>query len=711
MTKNQKTSTCTKTSVNSSASPDPSALMALERANAVFDPIEMYSVLEGTPEKAEKILEIYQSLERDPILAPSFKDYELSRDENRIQTTARIARMTQYVENELYQDFWRRLNLVTAFDPSLGIRISVNLGLFINCIKGNGTNAQYQYWCIKKEAKYMKQLWGCFGMTELSHGSNAAGVETTATFNEETDEFIINTPHIGATKWWIGGAAHSATHSSIYARLIVKGKDWGVKVFVVPLRDSNHQLMPGVAIGDIGSKMGREGVDNGWIQFSSVRIPRAFMLQKYCKVSREGTVTLPSLEQLSYISLLQGRVGMASDSYRICARFITIATRYAVGRRQFKGDGPKGVKGEETQLINYPLHQRRLMPILAMTYVSALATDKLERQHESVVAELEAAIECKDDKAIKKSLDVTKSLFVDSASLKSTLTWLAEQSITESREACGGLGYSAYSGFGKSYADWVVQCTWEGDNNVLGMSAGRTIIRNVEDLLKNETNISGSLLFLSNAEKCLKAGLILRNESDLTPSHVLWALESLIVRVAMAAIEKYKEAGSWDYISYERVLLSKLRCHQYMLHTFIESCGKVTKPELLYVLARVVKLYLLTYLLENFSKEFVNYLVLCPKLSLLVCSKLVGETCLQVREQVITLTDSFQIPDTLLNSAIGTYDGNWYETYFRVVKTHNDITKTKAPYSLDLEAMLNRESNDKRGRLETSAESLKKLSA
>ena len=119
----------------------------------------------------------------------------------------------------------------------------------------------------------------------------------------KTDTFIIDTPHIGATKWWIGGAAHSATHTVCYARLIVKDVDYGVKTFVVPLRDSNHNLLPGVAIGDIGAKMGRHGVDNGWIQFTEVRIPRFFMLQRWCKVDRQGNVTLPPLEQLSYISL------------------------------------------------------------------------------------------------------------------------------------------------------------------------------------------------------------------------------------------------------------------------------------------------------------------------------------------------------------------------------------------------------------------------
>jgi acyl-CoA oxidase len=87
--------------------------------------------------------------------------------------------------------------------------------------------------------------------------ANVQGVETTATFDEASDEFIIHSPTITATKWWIGGAAHSATHGAVYAQLIVRGKRHGVKCFVVPLRDpKDFTLKPGVTIGDIGKKMG-----------------------------------------------------------------------------------------------------------------------------------------------------------------------------------------------------------------------------------------------------------------------------------------------------------------------------------------------------------------------------------------------------------------------------------------------------------------------
>ena len=368
-------------------------------------------------------------------------------------------------------------------------------------------------------------------MTEIAHGSNVAGLETTATFNEENDEFVINTPHIGATKWWIGGAAHSATHAAVYARLIVHGKDYGVKTFVVPLRDSNHDLMPGVSVGDIGAKMGRDGIDNGWIQFSGVRIPRFFMLQKFTKVTAEGKVTLPPNNQLSYSALLGGRVVMVKDAFRWSSRVITIALRYAVGRRQFKAS-KAGENDKENQLLDYPLHQRRLIPLLAMTYAFSNGSNVLQELSHKTMDELDDAV-AEDDKAgIDKGIEAMKSLFVASGSLKSTCTWLTLSTIDQCRQACGGHGYSAYSGFGKLYNDWAVQCTWEGDNNILGMSIGKQLVKSISSVLRDGQNVTGILEFLTDSKKYLNRDVILQNEDMNDTRKVLHAVEVAIIRAS-----------------------------------------------------------------------------------------------------------------------------------------------------------------------------------
>jgi acyl-CoA oxidase len=76
-------------------------------------------------------------------------------------------------------------------------------------------------------------LLGCYAQTELGHGSDVKGLMTTATFDESSDSFILNTPDVKAAKWWIGDLGVFATHACVFAQLKIKGKQYGVHAFVV----------------------------------------------------------------------------------------------------------------------------------------------------------------------------------------------------------------------------------------------------------------------------------------------------------------------------------------------------------------------------------------------------------------------------------------------------------------------------------------------
>lgn len=691
--------------VDSGVAPNPQALIAQERSQSKFNPALMNYFLETSKETSEQIKLLFQQMERDPILRPGFKQYELTKHEQRAVTARRIGRLAAYSEDQKSPTFQGlRASLMALSDPQVATRIGVNLGLFIGCIRGNGTKSQYNYWNSEKETGYIKGMYGCFGMTELAHGSNVAGLETTATFDKATDEFVINTPHIGATKWWIGGAAHSASHCSVYARLIVDGKDYGVKTFIVPLRDAYHNLMPGVSVGDIGAKMGRDGIDNGWIQFSSVRIPRFFMLQKFCKVTKDGEVTLPPLEQLSYSALLGGRVLMVMDSYRWSAKVVTVALRYAVARRQFKSGSQ--LDGTETQLINYPLHQRRLLPYLAQAYVFSVGSWKLEKTFHLVLDTLDQAVEANDMKRIFRSIEEMKSLFLDSAALKSTATWLTADCIDQCRQSCGGHGYSAYSGFGRTFNDWVVQCTWEGDNSVLAMSVGKPVIKAVGEVLSEGKKQSGSIAFLNEAKAYDNDKVIFSSASDLsTIENVLKAIEVLITRLGIQGAKIVAENnGNFDSVGAPSLAISKLKAHHYFLKEFNHKIKTNSSQELTPYLVAIGHLYCAANVVEKFSGEFLTYNIITGQVAKDISNVTIPVLCAEVRKNVVAYTDAFQLPDLVLNSALGQFDGNVYENYFSTVKQLNPPEDHKAPYSGEFEAVLNRGPLDARERYEKGAE-------
>ena len=70
------------------------------------------------------------------------------------------------------------------------------------------------------------------------------------------------------------------------ARLFIGGRDYGPHAFVVPIRDmATHLPLPGIRVGDIGPKFGYNGVDNGFLSFNHVAVPRENMLMRFAKVT------------------------------------------------------------------------------------------------------------------------------------------------------------------------------------------------------------------------------------------------------------------------------------------------------------------------------------------------------------------------------------------------------------------------------------------
>lgn len=291
-------------------------------------------------------------------------------------------------------------------------------------------------------------------------GSNVQGIQTVATFDPITDEFIIDTPNDGAIKWWIGNAAVHGKFASVFAKLMLpthdtKGvSDMGVHAFIVPIRDlKTHETLPGIEIHDCGHKIGLNGVDNGALRFCSVRIPRDNLLNRFGDVARDGkyTSSLPSINKrfaATLGELVGGRVGLAYSSVSVLKVAATIAIRYSLLRQQF---GPP--KQPEVSILDYQSQQHKLMPMLASTYAFHFATLHLVETYSEM----------------KKSHDeqLVGDVHALSAGLKAYVTSYTAKSLSICREACGGHGYAAVNRFGSLRNDHDIFQTFEGDNTVL----------------------------------------------------------------------------------------------------------------------------------------------------------------------------------------------------------------------------------------------------
>lgn len=189
-----------------------------------------------------------------------------------------------------------------------GSPLLLHISMFSQSIKHLGSEEQHKKWL---EPSSVLNIIGCYAQTELGHGSNVAGLETTATLDKTTDEFIIHTPSIKATKFWPGAMGVLATHACVFARLIVDQTDYGVQAFIVPIRSlEDHKPLPGVKVGDLGPKVGYNFVDNGWMSFDQVRIPRTSILSRFIKVKRDGSVEARGDPRMVYQIMIKTRLSI-----------------------------------------------------------------------------------------------------------------------------------------------------------------------------------------------------------------------------------------------------------------------------------------------------------------------------------------------------------------------------------------------------------------
>ncbi len=348
----------------------------------------------------------------------------------------------------------RLVRCLAQFDFSLMVRFGVHVGLVQGTIARLGTE-RHLAWL---ESTCTLEQVGCFAMTETDHGSNVKGLETRAVYLPGQQVFELHTPHRGAWKDYIGSAM-SGRFAIVFAQLETAGEEHGVHALLVPLRDPEGRLLAGIQAEDCGPKMGLNGVDTGRLAFERVQVPRENLLDRFGSVSPEGRYSSPIANPTKRFftmlsNLVGGRMTLAAASVEASRAGLTVALRHARKRRQF---GPAGQS--EMPLIDYQMHQKRLLPRLALT--------------EAVESGVQHLIEL-----YGAGHDAELETFA--AALKAYATWNAGHTLRLCRECCGAWGYLSENRLGALLADTAIFTTFEGDNTVLSFLVARNLLKRLK---------------------------------------------------------------------------------------------------------------------------------------------------------------------------------------------------------------------------------------
>ncbi|MDI9931644.1 acyl-CoA dehydrogenase [Rhodococcus sp. IEGM 1354] len=555
------------------------------------------------------------------------------------------------------------IEMLAMSDLSLMVKAGVQWGLFGGAIENLGTERHHKAYVPKI---INLELLGCFAMTETGHGSDVQSLETTATYDPKTDEFVINSPTPSSRKDYIGGAAETATVAAVFAQLITAGpgeepEGHGVHCFFVPLRDENGDDLPGVTTSDCQYKGGLPGVDNGRLMFDHVRIPRDNLLNKYADVSADGTYTSPienpSRRFFTMLgTLIRGRVTVGGSAAAAARVALDIATRYALQRRQFAAPG----SDQEVLIMDYLVHQRRLFPLIAKSYALQFAQNELvSKMHELQTADNPDAEE-------------QRELESRAAGLKAANTWHATAAIQEAREACGGAGYLAENRLISLKADTDVFTTFEGDNHVLTQLVAKELLTAYADDVKSMSPVEwvkfaadmvGDRVVKRTAAQAIMQTILDRRQDNEEEGSLFNRgtqvkmfedrEEYLLSTVARRLQSKSKESSSFDaFNAVQDHVLHAASAHidRIIFEAFIagiESCEDETTKDLL---EEVCDLYALS-VIEDDKAWFIEHRYLSTERSKAV-TRAINERCRTLRPHAELLVDGFGVPEALVGAAM-----------------------------------------------------------
>lgn len=634
-------------------------LLAEERAKASFDIQELREALFGQranePPPVDEFSDLFDKAPFNDHDLDTLRSYEDLWRVTMKRTSEAIKIIRENPKLMIAHRVQRKVNMHQLFNTgSLGIHFS----MFRTFIMTQANDEQKERWMKVAESGHM---FGAYAQTELGHGSNLRGLETTATFDRVTDEFVIHSPYLTSLKWWPTGM-YCCTHGAVMANLVIDGKNYGFHGFMVQFRTDQGTCMPGVEIGEMGPKINATITNIGYARFTHVRIPRSNMFARAQQVTREGEYIKapPKLSKFKYISMMEIRRDFVNWSADRLGKAATIAIRYSCVRKQGYLDNASEELGENP-VLNYKMQQYRLFKALSLSYMfmwnGRYVADYLGRVQKAVMAGDEAAG------------DELPMLHATLCGFKVFSTITSHANVEECRKACGGQGFLLSSGIANMPQEMAEPVTAEGEQVILSQQLARFLVKEVRRVrggskplgqvsyldgsadmapvrLKSYEGATATLLAMMKYRAAVFAGEL---EAAFTAAESPGqTFEATLNKVAVLA---WKTAEVHSFYAFTENF-------HYALETYVKTPGAKA------VLSKLLELTLLQLAREN-GGDFIDIL---NRQQLGLISDRINDLLSELRPDAVALCDAFGFEDSALDSTLGRFDGAVYEAIYEEAK-------------------------------------------
>ena len=648
------------------ADPQGSDVLAAERARSQVNVSQLAHHLlhrNGFLDRQKKVLAV---LKKNALFSKN-ANLNLSRPDRYHVGLARAKEIRRIVRRERWNhdDYMMAHYLLDEVSPYL-----LSDTMFTTSIQQQCNQEQKAQW-LKKVENW--EITGCYAQTELGHGSNVRRIECQASWNTDTKDFTIHSPSLTASKWWIGSLGRSANHAVVVAQLLIpdsEGKlvSYGPHQFMVQIRNlQTHRPLEGVVIGDIGPKYGYASMDNGYMLFNQFQVPRTALLARYSSVDENGKYTRPSNAATVYGSMTYARAIIINQSTLALARAVTVAVRYTLIRFQF-GDRDSGSEiAPELSVLDYSTVQIRVLTLLATTYALHYVAEAMNDIYQGTRTRIE-----KDG-----DFSQLAQMHAVSSGLKSLSTTLAADGIETCRRALGGHGFGGGSGLIPLIANFFNKPTVEGDNWMITQQTASYLIKRMQRCVEHPDLKPVDDVDFTNLR-------FLKTRDQETPTFGPGRAEGLLTafqyRSCFLAYRVYHcrivQKASWNDMLIDLHHLSNAHCESLLVKYFHEALRQADPPLDPPTLAAMHQLFKLFALItfQNASADFMATGFLAPA----QLDALAGEiqTTMQIiRVDAARLVDAWSIPDYVLDSSLGQFNGDVYPSLFKMAHEENPLNK------------------------------------